>query len=140
MVKIKAPIKERILQFIDYKGFSKKYFFENLGVSASNFRSQNLYSEISGDVIAKILSQYPVINPDWLIMGTGGMLRVLDVDIPENNDLQVKILSMVDAYTAPEHAQELRDQIAIVFDKLAKCEAERAKYLDKLERIEKALG
>ncbi len=35
MAKILAPIKQRILQFIDYKGVGKGYFFEKLETSAT---------------------------------------------------------------------------------------------------------
>lgn len=75
MDKILAPIKQRIIQFIDFKGFEKKNFFENLEISASNFRSQSLFSEVGGDVIAKISSAYPEINTEWLLIGKGPMLR-----------------------------------------------------------------
>ena len=70
-----APIKQRIIYFIDNKGIKKKDFFTNLNVAASNFRSDSLKSEINGDVIAKISSLYPDLNLDWLITGKGNMLR-----------------------------------------------------------------
>ncbi len=75
MDKILAPIKQRIIQFIDFKGFEKKKFFESLAISASNFRSQSLFSEAGGDVIAKISSHYPEINPEWLLSGNGPMFK-----------------------------------------------------------------
>lgn len=78
MDKILAPIKQRIIQFIDFKGFEKKYFFELHDISASNFRSQSLKSEVGGDVIAKISSHYPELNPEWLITGKGNMIKTID--------------------------------------------------------------
>jgi len=75
MDKISAPIKNRILQFINNKGFEKKKFFEELEVSASNFRGTSLKSEVGGDVIAKISSSYPEINLNWLISGKGIMIK-----------------------------------------------------------------
>lgn len=74
MEKILAPIKSRILEYIDFKGIEKGKFFSDLGVSSSNFRSGGLKSEVGGEVIAKILSTHPDINSDWLITGSGPMV------------------------------------------------------------------
>lgn len=74
MDKIFAPIKQRILQFIEYKGINKKIFFEEIDISSSNFRSKSLYSEVGGDVIAKISSKFKDVNINWLISGDGEMI------------------------------------------------------------------
>lgn len=73
--KILAPIKGRVIQFIEYQKLEKKNFFEKLDVASSNFRGRALYSEISADVIAKILSLYPNCNAEWLLLGNGDMLK-----------------------------------------------------------------
>ena|SRR5690554_130477 len=74
MDKILAPIKQRILKVIEFKGLEKKKFFEEMNVSASNFRSKSLHSEVGGELLAKISSLYPDINIEWLITGKGEML------------------------------------------------------------------
>ena len=75
MDKILAPIKQRILQFVDYKQIERKIFFGELNVATSNFRGNALYSEVGGDVIAKILSNHPKLNAEWLLTGNGEMLK-----------------------------------------------------------------
>jgi len=75
MDKILAPIKQRILQFVDYKQIERKNFFGELNVATSNFRGNALYSEVGGDVIAKILSNHPKLNAEWLLTGNGKMLK-----------------------------------------------------------------
>lgn len=75
MDKILAPIKQRILQFVDYKQIERKNFFGELNVASSNFRGNALYSEVGGDVIAKILSNHPKLNAEWLLTGNGEMLK-----------------------------------------------------------------
>ncbi|WP_288898724.1 S24 family peptidase [uncultured Capnocytophaga sp.] len=75
MDKILAPIKQRILQFVDYKQIERKNFFGELNVATSNFRGNALYSEVGGDVIAKILSSHPKLNAEWLLTGNGEMLK-----------------------------------------------------------------
>lgn len=73
--KILAPIKGRVLKYVENKGFEKKSFFEKLGVASSNFRGNALFSEISSDVIAKILTADKQANPEWLLTGKGEMLK-----------------------------------------------------------------
>lgn len=75
MDKILSSIKQRILQFVDYKQIDRKKFFGELNVATSNFRGNALYSEVVGDVIAKILSNHPKLNAEWLLTGNGEMLK-----------------------------------------------------------------
>jgi hypothetical protein len=75
MDKIYSPIKERILYYIDLKGIKKEGFFKKVDIMRSNFSGIGAKSEFGGDKIAKILNEYPDINPDWLITGRGEMLR-----------------------------------------------------------------
>ncbi|MGV0980454.1 helix-turn-helix domain-containing protein [Empedobacter falsenii] len=76
MDKILAPIKQRIIQLIELKELEKNKFYKELGVSGSNFRSQSLFSEVGGEVIAKILAKFPDINAEWLITGKGSMYNI----------------------------------------------------------------
>jgi phage repressor protein C with HTH and peptisase S24 domain len=81
MDKILAPIKQRILQYIENKSFEKIKFLESIGVSASNFRSSGLKSEIGGEVIAKILSIDESLSADWLLTGSGNMFKSKNLDL-----------------------------------------------------------
>lgn len=84
MDKILAPIKQRIIKFIEFKGFEKIKYYEKLGASASNFRSTSLKSEIGGEVIAKILSLNSDLSSDWLLTGKEPMIKEADIDIFKN--------------------------------------------------------
>ncbi len=88
--KILAPIKRRIVEFIENQQIEKKFFFKNLGVASSNFRGQALYSEVSADIVAKILSLYPNSNAEWFLLGKGEMLMNPEVagpsSLPQEND------------------------------------------------------
>lgn len=81
MDKILAPIKQRIIQYIEYKNFEKKSFYALHALSASNFRGKSLESEVGGDVIAKISTSYSEINLEWLLTGKGKMLKEKREDI-----------------------------------------------------------
>lgn len=74
MDKIFAPIKGRIIVFVEKQGIKKNDFFMRTDISPSNFKGKGGESEIGGDKIAKILTVFPEINPIWLLTGQGEML------------------------------------------------------------------
>lgn len=74
-------IKERILTYIEEKGITKSNFFSDTGIASSNFKGKNLTSQLGGDAIVKILTTYPDVNPNWLMLGKGSML-LTDTSVP----------------------------------------------------------
>lgn len=70
-----SPIKERILQFIEYKDITKKDFCDVTGISYANLKGKSLFSEIGGNQIGEILSTYGEISSDWLLTGNGNMIK-----------------------------------------------------------------
>lgn len=67
-----SPIKQRILQYADILGISKRQFYEKIGVSRGTLESN---TGITEDVVAKFIAIYPEISPEWLLTGNGEMLR-----------------------------------------------------------------
>lgn len=68
-------IKERILSFLKEKGISKASFYKETGFADANFKGVGLKSELGGEKIVKVLTIYPELSPNWLLMGEGEMLR-----------------------------------------------------------------
>lgn len=68
-------IKGRILTFIKEQGISREEFYKRTGLSASNFKGVALKSALGSDKIAKILTIYNMLSPEWLLMGNGSMLK-----------------------------------------------------------------
>lgn len=71
-------IKDRILYFIESQSIKKVDFFNKTGISASNFKGGGMKSEIGSDKLVKILSEYPIVSPDWLLTGNGPMLKKVE--------------------------------------------------------------
>lgn len=65
-------VRERLKQFIDYKGISKYKFYKDLGLS-NGFLDKD--GNIGSDKCEKIIYQYPELNILWLITGQGEMLQ-----------------------------------------------------------------
>ena len=67
--------KERILQFIEYKGITLTDFFKITGIKRGFLDTDKLKSSVSDVFLTKILASFPEINPEWLITGKGDMMR-----------------------------------------------------------------
>ena len=117
--KILAPIKGRVIQFIEYQKLEKKIFFEKLDVASSNFRGRALYSEISADVIAKILSLYPDCNAEWLLLGNGDMLK---------NEMKKEVVNANNSDLVDVLKSQIKDK-----------EEKESLYKDKITNLEKTI-
>ena len=65
-------IKDRILQFIKYKGITKNRFEIECGLPKRYV--SNIGESIQSNIIKKIILTYPEMNLYWLVMGEGEML------------------------------------------------------------------
>lgn len=75
--------KERILQFLEYKGLSKNKFYIKTGISNGTLDKK---TGISIDTIEKLYSIFPEINIEWLITGNGPMIKENAPPAPPNED------------------------------------------------------
>ena len=64
--------RERVLQFVDYRSISKNKFYKETGLS-NGFLDKNNHP--GADKLEQIIYTYPEINPEWLLIGRGSMLR-----------------------------------------------------------------
>lgn len=82
-------IKERVLHIAKQKGLQKVSFFQDLGISYANFKGPQKRSALSSDTLVTILQRYPDVDPVWLLMGEGTMMRT-SVTRPEQGDGSVE--------------------------------------------------
>ena len=67
-----SPTKQRILQFVDTLGISKRDFYAATGISRGTLESS---TGITEDTIAKVFATYPDLSPMWVVLGKGEMLN-----------------------------------------------------------------
>jgi hypothetical protein len=67
-----SVIKQNILKYLDFIGISKYEFYKITGLSNGILSQKNGMSE---ENTLKFLSYYPDINPEWLLTGSGDMLK-----------------------------------------------------------------
>lgn len=65
-------IRDRIIQFVDYKWISFNFFKKNIGASKSYISNTK---NISAKVVSNILRIYPELSPEWVLTGEGSMLK-----------------------------------------------------------------
>ncbi len=66
-------LKERLIEFINYKEMSRRAFLLSCGFSESYLN--NISKGISYDAIEKIKNKYPELSMPWLILGEGEMIK-----------------------------------------------------------------
>lgn len=77
-----ANVKERIYQFIEYKGISVYSFEVSIGKTKSYLRNSK---SMSSDTLSKICEVYPDLNPDWVLTGNGNIVREIVVPVPSSD-------------------------------------------------------
>jgi phage repressor protein C with HTH and peptisase S24 domain len=74
--------KERILQFIEYKGISKNKFYIKTGISNGVLDKK---SGLSMETVEKFYSSFEEVNAEWLLTGKGEMLKPNVKEMWSNN-------------------------------------------------------
>ncbi|SHH74339.1 S24 family peptidase [Flavobacterium johnsoniae] len=70
-----TTIKERVLQISDYYNIKKTKFFLDLDLAYANFKGESKNTSLGSDAIDKILSNFPEISVEWLVLGKGQMTK-----------------------------------------------------------------
>lgn len=70
---METTVKQRLIQFIKYKGISQRKF-ENM-INVSNGFINNISKSIGAEKLYRIQSIFPELNDAWLLTGEGNMLN-----------------------------------------------------------------
>ena len=132
MVKIFSSIKQRIVEYLDYRGITKEDFYSKTEISPSNFKGNAAKSELGGDKIAKILTCYPDINAEWLLTGKGEMLS----EQKSRTDLSRFTPLEISEYIANNEDIFLRDKTFRLIVKALHYESEVATLEQKINDLE----
>lgn len=81
-------LKDRINQYLDFKGIKRVVFERNSGLS--NGYTRNIKDNIGPEKLEGILEAYPDINKIWLLTGEGKMINSVssDSEIASSDDFQ----------------------------------------------------
>lgn len=83
-----ASIRERIIEYLFFKGISRYRFYKETGLS-NGFLDKT--GSINSDNCEKICYCYPDLNPEWLLVGKGEMLKN-DASVESDKQASIEVL------------------------------------------------
>ena len=89
-------VKEKIIQYIEYKKVSKNSFEKSIGVSKSYLGNTK---SISADVLHKICIVYSDLSAEWLLRDQGSMIKTtsgMGSEDNQNNSIDMEIKTLLD--------------------------------------------
>lgn len=86
-------LKERIIQFIEYKGISVQRFEKEVGLS--NAAVSKMGDNTRRATVDKISNCFPDLNPNWLLTGEGEMLNIINRKVNEAYPIDEPIILRV---------------------------------------------
>lgn len=95
-----TSVKNRLIEYLEYKGVNKSEFGRRIGVSSAFITSMR--KSIQPDKVRSIKSEFPDLNTEWLLTGEGKMLKDAnedEIDIIEDNDSEEGVIPFYDAET-----------------------------------------
>jgi len=119
-------IKQKILQYLDFKGVSKYKFYQETGITNGILSQSNGISE---ENLLRFLSVYKDISAEWLLTGNGSMLKTPTASEPPCNTVVTPLEdgekgSMLDTINTQAHIiKDLTAKIATLESRLGKNEA-----------------
>lgn len=98
----KSPIKERILETLANKGFTRYEFYKKTGITRGVLDKENGISE---ENIAKFLAYFSDINITWLITGRGTMF--IEKPYMTEEDVGQSVVSE----SGPQYGSESKNEV-----------------------------
>lgn len=95
-------VKERLIEFVKYKGMSNSEFCRRIGVS--NAFISSMVKSIQPDKLKSIALRFPELNTGWLMTGEGDMLKQ-----PITGELFAKFKQKSSIVLTPEMERELQE-------------------------------
>ncbi len=143
--------KERLRQFIVYKGFNVSKISKELSIAKSNFNEKTMHLEISTPILCKFMNFFPDLSADWVLTGNGPMLKnTSDSSIDSNISVKepnthsnTKVDYKEKYYELLEENRELRLKMERIEDKhnieLEKLKETHQKQVQETEKCKKEL-
>ena len=114
-------IKDRLSQILTFKQISSSAFADTLEIQRSNMSHYlNGRNKPGVEILQKILDKFPDINADWLLMGRGEMITIVESDLFNNYQGAQHNPSTVSAVQPPVLKKVVQnrkiDRITVYFD------------------------
>lgn len=103
---ILVTTKQRILQYIHFKGFTVKDFLKKTKIKRGFLDSDKLKASVSDVFTTKIIAVYSDLNLYWLLTGEGNM--IYEVDNIVNEPIEIYKLNYKEMYLEAKYTLEIQ--------------------------------
>jgi hypothetical protein len=79
-----SPVKQRILQYVEILGISNYKFYALSGIA---YGSLSKPGGITDEGLVRILTRFPKLNPEWVLLGTGQTEKTISTEIVCNDSV-----------------------------------------------------
>lgn len=128
-----SPIKENIIQYLEYKGISQYQFYKDTGVTRGIL---GMKTGLSEDNIKKVLACYSEINPLWLITGHGDMV-IADKSHDMISEPRVNYESCMNCREKQKQIEDLQRTIDIL---LSESQKDRSLIRELIQNIDRGIN
>ena len=133
---------DRVKKVIEYKQYSVNSFAEMIGVK-QNTLNQQLTGDrkLSLDVIQKIVIHCDDISPEWLLTGSGSMLKK-NLENSENllkqseNDLRISIDELINKKIEKAVMENLDKTITAIMEGMNRNNQQQNEHVEKILKIQ----
>ncbi|CAM4017406.1 MULTISPECIES: hypothetical protein [Flavobacterium] len=91
-----SNIKERILYFAKNQNISYESFCESIGMTYGSFKGVAKQRPLNSDALEILITKYPEINCEWLLIGKGAMLQKEEKTIENVISLETSLRKELD--------------------------------------------
>lgn len=132
-----SPIKQRILDFADSLGISKREFYSRIGVSRGTLEAK---TGITEDILAKFIAMYPDVSIEWLMTGEGEMIRHMQKvgDVNDSSLTGVNVYG-TDININPDAYNTLLEIVRTNQRSAEKFQESTAKFQEQIDRLLKII-
>ena len=122
-------VKDRLIQFIEYKGLNPHAFEKRCGLATSYIA--NMRNSLQPDKMMRIANNFPDLNFDWLLLGRGEMLYELSCKHekisseekfrmnPNNNDDVIGLMGILSRFLSnQEQYQAIMKDMMVIYERI----------------------
>ncbi len=143
-----STIKDRCLELAKSKGFGREEFCAKIGMTYSNFKGPAKKTPLNSNAVENILTLIPDVNLNWLLTGSGPMLRTEEVAAPASPKVSAPVSSAQKAvggsstdiaFDLIKRLESQSIETGRLRERLAMMEAERDSLCERVAALEEEL-
>lgn len=132
---MEQTVKERLIEFLKYKGYSQGRLEKELGWSNGYINS--VRNNMGSQKLQTLLGKFPDLSQNWLINGYGEMIKP-EIELGEDGKIHIKKEDRKQPENEDEiTTSELRKEISVLNGRIDSLIYQNKKLIDIIEKLTK---